>query len=123
LYVRTHFAQEIEKLLRQEIEFIDVRELNRRIKEEKFIIIDVRSFDKYTDFHLPNAVSLPYKQKASEYILLSKIEKDKKIVFYCESGTCGEARAAANQFSGMGYYYVYILKEGVQEWKNLKNQY
>ncbi|MFC1564994.1 rhodanese-like domain-containing protein, partial [candidate division KSB1 bacterium] len=122
LEVKKHFNQEIEKLYRDEIKFISVREFNQKMKEEKLIVVDVRPFEEYSKFHIPNAISLPFKSNAPEYKIINTIDKDKQLLFYCESGTCGSAKVVADQFYRRGYYHIYVLREGIEEWKNLKIQ-
>src|SRR3989338_6633398 len=76
-------------------------EFNRILKEKKdIVLIDSRSKEEYDFFHLEGAININYTDidKVETEI---KIEKRKKIIFYCSSGS--RSRSAAKALKKMGY--------------------
>ena len=87
-------------------------ELDRMIKAQEIILVDVRAEEDYAEGHIPSAVNLPKTKWNSPSVL----RKDKVNVLYCYSQTCHLATKAAVEFSGKGYP-VMELEGGFATWK------
>ena len=87
-------------------------ELERMIKAQEAIVIDVRAEEDYAEGHIPSATNLP----KTKWDTASALRKDKVNVLYCYSQTCHLAASAALEFSGKGYP-VMELEGGIATWK------
>ena len=54
----------------------------QRIKEDNYVIVDVRTQEEYTSGHVVNAINIPY----DEIDETTDLDKDKTIIVYCRSG-------------------------------------
>lgn len=72
-------------------------ELNNIIKNEEYIIIDVRTKEEYEELHIKDAINIPY-DKIDENI---NIDKTKIIFVYCRSGN--RSNIAYNTLINLGY--------------------
>jgi len=54
--------------------------IEKLMKENEYIIIDVRTESEYNESHLVDAINIPY------YKLDDSLDKDKIIFVYCKSG-------------------------------------
>ena len=57
---------------------IDIKEI---MKENEYIIIDVRTKEEYDNSHVVDAINIPYDEIGSE-----EFDKEKVIFVYCQSG-------------------------------------
>lgn len=90
---------------------INYEDLNRKMKQNNTVLLDVRSKQEYEEGHLPQAVHI------SLYDLAQQIEKkipnkDTCIIVYCSSGS--RSKQAQQLLIQMGYEEVYNLKNGYQ---------
>lgn len=78
---------------------LDYKEI---MKENEYVIIDVRTKEEYDESHIKDAINIPY-DEINENI---EIEKDKIIFVYCKSGN--RSNIAYNTLNNLGYV-VYDL--------------
>ena len=81
---------------------------------EKFILVDVRSFDSYEFGHIGGAISFPLKEIVAKEAT-KRFSKSDKIVVYCGSASCPASAAAAMKLKELGFD-VLDYKGGVKEW-------
>ena len=91
---------------------IDMNQLEKMVSKGA-VLVDVRSPQEYKEGHIRGAILIP------EYELLSKIkrelpDKDKTIIVYCASGA--RSKKAQEQLKKIGYYNVYNLYNGIQNY-------
>lgn len=67
------------------------------MKENKYIIIDVRTKDEYDEGHVVDAINIPY----DEIDNTIEIDKDNIIFVYCKSGK--RSSIAYNALTNLGY--------------------
>lgn len=72
-------------------------ELEKLMRENEYIIVDVRTIEEYNESHIVGAINIPY-DKINENI---NLDKDKIIFVYCRSGN--RSRVAYNTFINLGY--------------------
>lgn len=65
------------------------------IEENNYIIIDVRTKEEYEDSHIKDAINIPYDE------LTDSIDKSKKILVYCRSGS--RSKTAFDILKKLGY--------------------
>ncbi len=95
------------------IEPISLQELQRRVKNNQVILLDVRPVEEYANVHLPGAVSMPLAELKRG---MGKLPKNRAIVAYCRGPYCVLAAEAVAILKKTGYRAV-RLEEGVNEWK------
>ena len=87
------------------------------VKENKALIIDVRSAETFKDGHIVNARSIPVSE-FDELIgnFYETITMDRKIVAYCSSRECTDSHVFATKLSEFGYMNVLVFTGGFNEW-------
>jgi rhodanese-related sulfurtransferase len=72
----------------------------------------------YKSGHIEDAISLPINCSDEMYTeMLSSLEKDKKIVLYCQSAGCQFAEKIALRLKEDGFENLAIFKGGWVEWQ------
>ncbi len=94
-------------------------ELQQMIHHEKsLVLIDLLDVDSFRDYHLPNAINIPYNNRNFfEEVELLVPRKDTPIVFYCSNHECQASYAAAIRLEDAGYKNVYDYEAGKVDWK------
>lgn len=88
----------------------EIKEINyEEIKNDDYIIIDVRSKNEYAEGHINGAINIPLSVIKEE---TNKIPKDKKVLVYCQSGS--RSKKALKILENLGYTEVYNLKGGLE---------
>lgn len=77
-------------------EYISGSEINEIIKNNDYIIVDVRTKQEYQEEHIVNAINIPY-----DVIANSSLDKDKIVLLYCKSGK--RASIAYQALHDIGY--------------------
>ncbi len=95
---------------------IEIDELKALMdKSENFMLIDSRPGARYSESHLPGAVSIPVCEM-QELLQNLPTDKNKLLVFYCGGPTCGMSPKSAGQAVKAGYTNVKVLLEGDSGW-------
>lgn len=84
----------------------NVSEVEKLMKENEYIIVDVRTMNEYNIEHLVGAINIPYDELEN-----SELSKDKLIFVYCKSGT--RSQIAYETLTNLGYrvYNLGALEE------------
>lgn len=93
---------------------IDAQQLKAWLKTGEAVLIDVREPNEFTEWRIPQAISMP----------LTNIDKhlpnldmeSRKIVFQCLKGKRGEMAAEAAEAAFKGHHEVYNLTGGIESW-------
>ena len=72
-------------------------EIEKLMKENEYVIIDVRTQNEYSKSHLVDAINIPYIQLENNI----NIDKEKIIFVYCENGN--RSKIAFNTLKELGY--------------------
>ena len=82
-------------------------------ERDRIILLDVRNPDELkTDGKIPGSVLIPLDQLPNK---IDKLDKNKKILVYCRSGT--RSVSASRLLSSLGFK-VYNIKGGINNWKS-----
>jgi len=82
-------------------------------KEEDYIIVDVRTYEEYSEGHIPGAVCIPNETIGQE--LPEELpDREQVILVYCRSGR--RSRQAAEKLTALGYTRIYDFG-GIQNWE------
>lgn len=71
-------------------------EIEKIMKEEDYVIIDVRTEAEYSQGHIRGAINIPYDE-----ISKNDLDKNKVIFVYCQSG--GRSEIAYNTLNSLDY--------------------
>lgn len=85
--------------------------------DEGAAFIDVRTDADFEAGRIPGSIHLDVKTALSEESLLDEVDKDEKIVFYCNGVKCGRSSAACALAVKWGFTDVYYFREGLPGWK------
>lgn len=77
-------------------EYISDSEINEIIKNNDYIIVDVRTPLEYEEEHIVDAINIPY-----DVITNSSLDKNKVVLLYCKSGK--RASIAYQTLHDLGY--------------------
>mgnify|MGYP006269493801 FL=1 len=97
--------QTIEKLL--SFSFKD------KVDSEEYVIIDIRTPQEYNSERIKGAINIDFYSDSFEEEI-NKLDKDKKYLFYCRSGS--RSSSALPLFEELGFREVYELQGGIQSW-------
>ena len=75
----------------------EMSSLDKILKENNYIIVDVRTQEEYDTSHVKGAVNIPY-DEIDENV---ELDKSKTILVYCKSG--GRSSIAYNTLKELGY--------------------
>jgi rhodanese-related sulfurtransferase len=89
----------------------ELRDLLRE-KDGARVLVDVREDHEWAGGHIPGAVHVPMSRFAAS---VAKLPKDKKIIFYCQSGI--RSRNALNQAKKLGFQAEGHIGGGISEWR------
>lgn len=88
------------------------------------VLIDARYKEDYEAGHIEGAINIPVGLcDAGRAAVLSKINKNARMVVYCQSTSCKFAETVATHLHSDGFSDISIYKGGWQEWQsNLKQK-
>ncbi|WP_270942235.1 rhodanese-like domain-containing protein [Romboutsia lituseburensis] len=93
---------------------INNEKLNKLVKEEDVLLLDVRSKDEYEEKNIQNSINI---QLHDLLYNIDEIEnyKNKSVVVYCRSGH--RSITACNLLSIEGFTKLYNLEKGIIDYK------
>lgn len=83
-------------------------------KEAKFV--DGRDSWDYSDGHIPGALNIPEYKFTPEEPNLKLLEKNDKIIVYCEGDQCEVSKRLAVELKKLGYKNIWVYLGGWKEW-------
>ncbi len=86
---------------------------------DSFVLIDSRPAGRYTQGHLPKALSVPLNELEKEGEKLLPADRAKTLVFYCGGLSCMLSPKSAAIAVKLGFKDVRIYPEGEPGWKKL----
>lgn len=105
----TGCGNDTENFIVQAISVSEVKTIIDNMKDNSnIVIIDVRTVEEYGIKHLDKAINIPLVEIDS-----INIDKNKKIIVYCQSGN--RSRQAANRLIELGYENVFDMG-GINLW-------
>lgn len=98
---------------RDEMETVSGKEIIRRMRQDKIVLLDVRPVEEYRAGHLPKAVSIPVSELRKR---LKELPKNREIIAYCRGPYCVMAVEAVKILRDKGYRAI-RLEDGVMDWQ------
>lgn len=77
------------------------------LEDKNAIIIDVRTKEEYKEYHMKNAINIPYEKIVETINSTKEISKETPIIVYCKSGA--RSKKAYDSLVEAGYKKVYNL--------------
>lgn len=87
-------------------------------KEAKFV--DARDNWDFADGHIPGAINIPEYKFTPDDPNLKLLDKNEKIIVYCEGDQCEVSKRLAIELKKIGYKKVWIYLGGWEEWSGNK---
>ena len=85
--------------------------LEKKLDENKIVILDVRETEEFSSAHIPGAVLIPLGQLAER---CNELDADEEIYVICRSG--GRSNQACHILTENGFSQVYNVVPGMSEW-------
>ena len=106
-------AKELALVIGTEADHVEAPELAAWIIESRadYRLVDLRTEAEFAQYHIPTAVNLPMNTLTD-----AGLGRQEKIVLYSEGGI--HSAQAWMLLTAQGYKSVYILKGGLDEWKD-----
>ncbi|GGW97805.1 rhodanese-like domain-containing protein [Alteromonas halophila] len=87
--------------------------LLERVKNNEWLLLDVRSEQEYREGHIPGAINVPH-DRIDEYLAELDDYKDKPVIVYCRSGR--RAKLAMKQLQAKDFNKVSHLEGDMLGW-------
>lgn len=100
------------------IKTISPKEFKSKVDSSKYTIIDVRTPQEFNSGHIKGALNVNY-YNSNFKRELNKLDKNKKYLFYCQSGH--RSSKALEIAKELNFKEVYDMQGGIINW--YKNQY
>jgi len=99
---------------------ISTEELKKRIDAgaDDFVLVDTLKPQSYEARHLPKAINIPEDAEFAQKYAATGAPKDKEVIVYCSSETCGAHKRAADALEAAGYTNVVRFSGGLAGWQN-----
>lgn len=97
------------------IEELNAEDYKKAISNGRVQLVDVRTSREFASRHIKGAQNIDYFQQSAFKATFSKMDKDKPVYLYCQSGN--RSKKAARKLVDMGFSAVYDLRGGYRTWK------
>ncbi len=96
---------------------ISLADAEKEIHDSQPLVLDARHVIDFRRGALPGARSMPVESTLSErQQVLADVPRDKRIIVYCQSATCGYADEVARFLAFNGYTNVAVYRDGYRLW-------
>jgi len=92
---------------------LDASTFGEKITEKDVVILDVRTFDEFSQSHIPEALNIDVQ---GDYFTadVNALDKSKSYAVYCRSGK--RSVLASEVMDQIGIANIYNLTGGIMEW-------
>lgn len=96
---------------------VTYQQMLKIMNDKSFILIDARSPENYSKDRIANAINIfPYGDESEMMNKIMDLPFDKKIVVYCDGGSCDASHKLAEIIISFGYDKVFVYTGGWEEW-------
>lgn len=110
---KTLFGSRLEQS--DKFKILEVSEFKKAIKDPKVQLVDVRTAREYKKWHIGKAINIDFFNKVNFQKSFEKLNKDKPVYLYCQSGN--RSQKAARKLIEMGFEKIYDLRGGIIRWQ------
>ncbi len=97
------------------IKVLNTEDFKNAIANNHVQLVDVRTSREFKSGHIKGARNIDYFQQSTFKAACSKMDKDKPLYLYCQSGN--RSQKAARKLIAFGFDCVYDLRGGYNMWK------
>lgn len=90
----------------------------KKLFDQGAVFLDVRSNRDWEAGRIPGSKHLELKKVLNEDSLSEIVQKDQKLVIYCNSTGCMRSSKACKKAVGWGYNNVYYYRLGFPDWQS-----
>jgi len=101
------------KIVIKRISLEESKSIVEKRKENKLIVIDIRTKQEYDMGHIENSKNIDFYKNFKENI--NKLDKTKKYLIYCRSSN--RSRNALQVMKSLNFQYVLEMDMGIKHWK------
>ena len=83
-----------------------------------YVLVDTMKAESYEARHVPTAIGIPANDEFIRRYEATGAPKDKEVIVYCSSETCGAHKRAADALEKAGYTKVVRYSDGLAGWQN-----
>jgi len=95
--------------------------VNHRLANDlRCVLIDVLDPERYCDYHLPDAINIPYGNDFDWEMQAAVPDRTTPVIIYSLNAGCPVANAAAQRARQLGYQEVYRYAGGKEDWANVR---
>lgn len=108
-----------EEITVEDGEFLEVnfKQVEERIDNDNFLLIDARNYEDYSSGHIGNAINIhPYEEEDSYFEKIFTLPRDKKFIVYCTGGNCDLSHKVIEDMINAGHQNIFIYSAGWEEW-------
>lgn len=115
--INTHYLSESKRTpQKSKFQLITLSQTYSLFISDSVLFIDARDKWDYADGHIPGAINIPSYNFEENNPILKNIPKEKTLVLYCGGDDCDASLSLAKKLQKLKYSYLYIFKEGWEEW-------
>ena len=97
---------------------IEIDEFKKKMASEKYVLVDVRTAEEFSDRHIEGAFNIDY-FSATFSDDISKVGFEIPVLLYCRSGN--RSSKAMKTMKELGFKEVYNLEGGIKGWISENN--
>ena len=97
---------------------IELAEFEKKMASEKYLLVDVRTAEEFSDGHIEGALNIDY-FSATFSDEISNIGLEKPVLVYCRSGN--RSGKSMKIMYDLGFKEVYNLEGGIKGWISSNN--
>lgn len=86
----------------------------KQLRDEDFLLVDVRSKESFIQSHIQDAISLPLSELWQRY---QELQKGQELILYCGGNDCPLSKTAAKRLIKLGFFNVKDMQEGIAGWE------
>ncbi|HEY5653173.1 MAG TPA: rhodanese-like domain-containing protein [Pontiella sp.] len=103
---------------KQEIKVIPLSVALEKFQSGRSRFIDARSPDRFSDGHIPGALSIPFESFADHFERVGElIDSGRELIVYCQSRDCDDSLMLAAELKSMGAKNLVLYVDGFELWK------
>ena len=91
--------------------------LAKGLLDKGVTFVDVRKAEDYKKGHIPGAVNLPVHGNFTSETLSSIVNKNERVLFYCNGVRCQASSIATKKALDWGWKSVFYYRDGFPVWK------
>lgn len=95
---------------------VDVQQA-KQLFEAGVLFVDVRKNSDWQAGRIPDALHLELKTQFNAEALQAEVQKNEKLVIYCNGPSCLRSSKASKQANGWGFSQVHFFRDGFPAWK------